>query len=226
MTEFVAIAVIGYLVGTISFARIVGRLALPGEDLSVTEYDVAGLDMKSTYVGVSASSVLKRAGWKLGVGVIVLDLAKAFVPTLIVRLLYPDHSLHLVMAAAVMIGHVWPIWWRFLGGRGQATLLGGALAIDVLAIPVAILGSALAGLGGFTSVYMARNMFPAIAIPWFAAMADAAHVWWAIVINVVYWIASRNDVREELLVRKAKGIPQLSYVDRLRRAWHDFLHED
>lgn len=226
MSELISIAVIGYLIGTISFARIVGRYAVPGEDMSVTEYDVAGLDLKSTYVGVSASSVMKRAGWTWGIAVIVLDLLKAFVPTLIVRLLYPDDSLHLVMAAAVMIGHVWPIWWRFLGGRGQATLLGGALAIDVLAIPVAIFGSALVGIVGFTSVYMARNMFPAIAIPWFAVMADAAHVWWAIVINVVYWIASRNDVREELEIRRVKGIPQLRYLPRLRRAWHDFIHED
>ena len=182
--------------------------------------------MKSTYVGISASSVMKRAGWKWGVAVIVLDLAKALVPTLIVRILYPENSFHLVMAAAVMIGHVWPIWWRFLGGRGQATLLGGALAIDLLAIPVALLGSAVVGLVGFTSVYMARNMFPAIAIPWFAVMADGAHVWWAIVINVVYWVASRNDVRDDLRIRKAKGIPQLGYLPRLRRAWHDFLNED
>jgi hypothetical protein len=91
---------------------------------------------------------------------------------------------------------------------------------------VAIFGSALVGLVGFTSVYMARNMFPAIAIPWFAVMADAAHVWWAVAVNLIYWIASRNDVREELHIRRAKGLPQLSYVPRLRRAWHDFIHED
>jgi glycerol-3-phosphate acyltransferase PlsY len=226
VSELIVIAGIGYLIGTISFARIVGRLALPGEDLSVTEYEVAGLDIKSTYVGVSASSIMERAGWKWGLAVIALDAAKAFVPTLIVRILYPDDSLHLLMGAAVIIGHVWPVWWRFLGGRGQSALLGAALAIDVAAIPVAVLGSALVGVVGFTSVYMARNMFPAIAVPWFAVMADAAHVWWAIAINVVYWIASRNDVREELRIRNAKEISQLDYLPRLRRAWHDFLHED
>ena len=57
-------AVAGYLVGTISFSRILGRIRLPGADLSETSYDVEGTDETWTYRGVSATSLLARAGWK------------------------------------------------------------------------------------------------------------------------------------------------------------------
>lgn len=225
MTLLVA-AVAGYLIGTISFSRIAARLALGGADISVTEFDVAGTDAKWVYRGVSATSVLERAGWRWGVAVIVLDALKAFAPVLAVRMAAPDSDTYLVLGAAVMMGHVWPVWWRFVGGRGQSVLLGALLAIDVAAVPVAVLGGALVGLVGFTSVYMARNMGPAILVPWFALAADAPHVWFAVAVNMIYWTASRFDVMEEARARAVRGIPGMNYPQRLRLAWHDFFVED
>jgi glycerol-3-phosphate acyltransferase PlsY len=226
MTLNVLAALAGYLIGTISFARIAGRLALPGVDLSVTEYAVPGFETTSVYRGVSASSVMERAGWKWGVSVIVLDALKAFIPTLAVRLAFPDSAAYLVVAVAVIIGHNWPVWWNFVGGRGQASLLGAMLAIDLLAIPVATIAGSVVGLVVFTSVYMARNMSPALLIPWFWLTGDTEHVLFALAINVVYWFASRGDVAEELRIRRLRGIPDMSYPRKLRLAWHDFFTED
>lgn len=216
----------GYLIGTISFSRIAARIALDGADISVTEFDVAGTDTKWVYRGVSATSVLERAGWKWGVAVIVLDALKAFAPTMTLRLSMPDSAAYLVVAAAVMAGHVWPVWWKFLGGRGQAVLLGALLAVDVAAIPVAAVGGAIVGLVLFTSVYMARNMGPALLIPWFAFAAGSFHVGFAVAVNAIYWAASARDVTQELQARTARGIPEMSYPARLRLAWHDFFNED
>lgn len=226
MTLNVLVALVGYLIGTISFARIAGRMALPGEDISVTEYPVPGEETTSTYRGVSASSVMERAGWKWGVSVIVLDALKAFIPTLVVRLAFPDSSAYLIVAVAVIVGHNWPVWWNFFGGRGQASMLGAMLAIDILAIPVAVLAGSVVGLVVFTSVYMARNMSPALLIPWFWFTSDIDHVLFALAVNIAYWVASRGDVAEELRIRRLRGIPDLSYPQRLRLAWHDFFTED
>ena len=226
MALLVAAAVAGYLIGTISFTRILGRLALPGEDLAVTEYAVPGTDETWTYRGVSASSLLERASWQWGVAVILLDAAKAFAPTLALRLAYPDSDAFLVAAIAVIAGHIWPVWWRFLGGRGQSSMLGALLAIDVLAIPVAALAGAMVGLIVFTSVYMARNMGPAMLIPWFWAVADPSHVWFAVGLNIVYWTAVRGDLAEEAHARRARGLAELAYGPRLRVAWHDFFNAD
>lgn len=227
MALLFAAAVGGYLIGTVSFSRIAGRLRLRGQDLSSTEYAVPGSDAKWVYRGVSATSVLERAGWKWGLAVIILDAAKAFVPTLVLRLAYPDSNAYLVVAVAVIVGHVWPVWWRFVGGRGQSSLLGALLAIDVLALAVGAISGAVFGLVVFTSVYMARNMGPALLVPWFwLATGAGPRLWFAIAVNVVYWLAVRRDLVEEAGARRARGIAALPYSARLRQAWHDFFNED
>ncbi|NND04114.1 MAG: glycerol-3-phosphate acyltransferase [Acidimicrobiia bacterium] len=226
MSVIVLAVVGGYLLGTVSFARIAARVALSGADISVTEYEVPGTDTKWVYRGVSATSVLERAGWKWGVGVIVLDALKAFAPTMALRLAFPDSNAYLVVAVAVIAGHVWPVWWRFVGGRGQSTLLGALLAIDVLSIPVSAIVGSIVGLVVFTSVYLARNMGPALLVPWFALAAGPTEVVFALSVNVIYWVASRGDVAEELAARRARGINDLPYPARLGQAWSDFFSED
>ncbi len=226
MTLLAAAIVGGYLIGSISFARVASHYALSGADISVTEFDVAGTEEKWVYRGVSATSVMERAGWRWGVAVIVLDALKAFVPAMTLRLLFPDSDAYLVVAVAVMAGHVWPVWWRFVGGRGQSSLVGALLAIDVLAIPAAAIAGAVVGLVVFTSVYMARNMGPGLLIPWFAFVAGMPHVLFAIAVNIIYWIASRGDLAEELSARSAQGIASLDYPTRLRKAWSGFFAED
>lgn len=221
------VAVIGYLIGTISFTRLIGRFALPGEDLSETEYQIPESDETWTYRGVSASSVVERAGWKWGLAVVILDGLKGLLPTLVLLVAFPDSPAYAVGAAAVIVGHVWPVWWRFEGGRGQSVLIGALIPIDVLSLPVAILVGAALGIVVFTSVYMARNMWPLPLIAWFWwSDGISANFWFAVVANVVYWMASRSDVDEALRVRRFRGISAMSYPDRLRHVWRAFFSED
>ena len=221
------VAVGGYLIGTISFARLIGRRILPGEDLSETEYAIPDCDETTTYRGVSSSSIIERSGWKWGLAVAVLEGLKALIPTLVLLVAYPASAAYAVAAVAVMAGHVWPVWWRFEGGRGQAVLIGALVAIDAVAIPAAIVAGAVLGLVGFTSVYMARNMWPLPLIPWFWWRDGiGTNFWFAVAVNVIYWLASRSDVAEEIRVRKIRGISGQSYPSRLRHAWHAFFAED
>ena len=221
------VAVIGYLIGTISFTRLIGRFVLPGEDLSETEYQIPESDETWIYRGVSASSVVERAGWKAGLAVVILDALKGLVPTLALLIAFPDSPAYAVGAAAVLVGHVWPVWFRFEGGRGQSVLIGALIAIDVFSLPVAILAGAALGIVVFTSVYMARNMWPVPLIAWFWWSAGiSADFWFAVIANVVYWVASRSDIVEALRVRRLRGISDMSYPDRLRHAWRAFFSED
>jgi glycerol-3-phosphate acyltransferase PlsY len=221
------VAVGGYLIGTISFTRLIGRRILPGEDLSETEYAIPGSEETTIYRGVSASTIVERSGWKWGLTVAVLDGLKALIPTLVLLIGYPHSAAYAVAPVAVMVGHVWPVWWGFEGGRGQAVLVGALIAIDAVAVPVAMLSGAVLGLLVFTSVYMARNMWPLPLIPWFWWRDGiGTNLWFAMAVNVVYWVASRSDVAEELRVRKLRGISELSYPNRLRHAWRAFFTED
>ena len=112
------LAVAGYLVGAISFARLVGAKVAPGDDLSSTTLDLPG-EATIDYGGVSATSIAVRGGPKWGVFTGVLDMAKAFLPVLITRLVWPDDTYYLVVAVATVVGHNYPVYYRFKGDAGR-----------------------------------------------------------------------------------------------------------
>ena len=70
----IAAVVAAYLIGSVSFARIVAARVIPDEDITTTAFDVPDSDETWTYHGVSATSVLQRAGARWGIAVIVLDI--------------------------------------------------------------------------------------------------------------------------------------------------------
>ncbi len=221
------VALLGYAIGTISFARIIGRIVVPGVDLSVTEYPMDGSDETWTYRGVSASTVTDRANWKWGLVVVMLDALKALVPVLLLRTMEPDTGSFAVMAAAVMVGHVWPVWWRFKGGRGQSVLLGALVVIDAVSILVGVLAGLIVGLIVFTSSYVAREFWPLPLAPWFWwTEGIGPEFWFAVVVAVVYLLGIREDIAEEHRSRRIEGISDLHYPARLRDAWNRFFTED
>jgi glycerol-3-phosphate acyltransferase PlsY len=214
----------GYLIGTVSFARIVGRLRRPSADITVTELAVEDTGETWTYTGVSATSVIHGVGAGWGLAVIGFDAVKAFVPTLDVRLAFPDESLHLLVALAVVVGHIWPVWYRFRGGRGQACTLGVMFAVDPLGIPVVMVAGAIVGVLVVTSVYFARNSSILYLIPWFWLRDGIGpEFWFAVALNVIYWIALIPDVREEVRVARALGTFRRPYPARLRKAVRRFF---
>jgi glycerol-3-phosphate acyltransferase PlsY len=92
-------ALAGYLVGSISFARVVGRLLLPGQDLSAAtlQFDARGaLEVER----VSATSVSVRARRRWGLLVSLLDIAKAAVITAVFRWIAPDQPAYLAAVAS------------------------------------------------------------------------------------------------------------------------------
>jgi len=210
----VAVAVVGYLLGSISFARMVGRRVVPDADLTATDVQLPGGAIIE-YGGVSATSIGARTGPKWGIVVGVGDILKAFIPTLIVRLVWPDESYHLVVAVAVMFGHNYPIFYRFQGGRGQSPLYGGLLAVDWLAIPVT------SALGVGVGLFLLRDMFVAyllgqwLLIPWFVWRGGSPEVAYAVVINLLYTVASIPELKRYLVKRRAGELKQVA-------SWRDF----
>jgi len=217
------IAVGGYLLGSVSSARLVGRRAVPGDDLLATDLPVPGSSEIWTYRGVSATSLLGRGRIRWGLLVIVLDALKALIPTLAVHLAWPDGSWHLVAGAAVLTGHVYPVWHRFRGGRGQACLLGAMLVINPVVIPAVLVAGAIVGLLFFTSGYAARNGSAFFLIPWYAiGQGWGPGLWFSLWVCGIYILAIVPDVREEVRVQRALGTFSLGYWERLRTAWADF----
>ena len=111
--------VAGYLLGSISFARLVARRVDRTVDVThiVTE---VGDGVTFTSDAVSATSVRMKLGKRYGLLVALLDMAKVAVPVLVLRLLYPGEPYLYLAAAAGVAGHNWPVYHRFQGGRGES----------------------------------------------------------------------------------------------------------
>lgn len=200
-------AAVGYLCGAISFARLVGRIVAPQGDLTQTEIKLDSTDDKVIMSAVSATTVSMRLGSKYGFVTVVLDMLKIAVPTLIVKLLYPEAHYFLITAAAGMIGHIWPLYHRFRGGRGLSAVYGGMFAIDPIGVFVTSIGGMLLGL------FVLRDMLVAyvgglwLLIPWlWFRTHEVAYLVYAVVVNIILLLAMLPEAKQYIrLRREGKG---------------------
>jgi glycerol-3-phosphate acyltransferase PlsY len=127
----------GYLSGSVPYGVILTRL-------------VTGKDVRTVGSGnIGATNAARAGGRKLGLLVLLLDVLKAVVPVLVARRLLggePDaERWTTAVAVAAFVGHVFPVWLGFRGGKGVATGLG----IFLVLAPWA----ALAGAAAYAVVY-------------------------------------------------------------------------
>jgi glycerol-3-phosphate acyltransferase PlsY len=189
--------VVGYLVGSISFARVVGRFVAPGEVPSTArlEFNAAGV---VEVEGVSATSVSITAGRRWGLLVSVLDIAKAALVTLAFRLMAPDEPAYLVAATFAVVGHIWPLWHRFRGGFGVSPILGGLLVVDPVAVLVTIPLGIVIGLV-LADRLVVFDGWTVLLTPWFLVVRDEPEAaLYALLTTLLYWWAMRVEIRDHL----------------------------
>lgn len=129
-------ALTGYLLGSLPFGLIIGRLA-------------GGVDLRQVGSGrTGATNALRTIGAKGAALVFVLDLAKGLAAVLLARWLWAGDPGWLEWVAAVagfaaVVGHVWSVFIRFSGGRGVATSTGALLGMApwalVFLVPMVVL---------------------------------------------------------------------------------------
>lgn len=120
------LVVVGYLLGSLSFALLLVRWKT-GRDIRTEGSGNAG-----------ATNVLRSHGRALGIMVAVLDVAKGAVAVLLVRLITADPRYAAAAGVAAILGHVFPIYSGFRGGKGVATAIGAFLALAPWAALVSV----------------------------------------------------------------------------------------
>lgn len=117
-----------YLLGSIPFSVIVGYL-------------FSGVDVRKLGSGnAGATNVYRVAGLIPAILATILDVAKGATPVLVVRILAPDIEwLHLAAGFAAVIGHIFPLFAGFKGGKGVNTLLGAFVVLLPLEIAICTL---------------------------------------------------------------------------------------
>ncbi|MFP6748751.1 MAG: glycerol-3-phosphate 1-O-acyltransferase PlsY [Alphaproteobacteria bacterium] len=113
---FWAAAAFGYLLGSIPFGLVLTRLAGLG--------DVRAIGSGS----IGATNVLRTGNKGLAAMTLILDGGKGAVAVLLANMYGPDTAV--LAGAGAFIGHLFPVWLKFRGGKGVATYLGVLLAIN------------------------------------------------------------------------------------------------
>jgi glycerol-3-phosphate acyltransferase PlsY len=120
------LVILAYLLGSISFAVLLVR-ATTGRDIRAEGSGNAG-----------ATNVLRSHGKKLALLVALLDVAKGVAGVLLVRLVTADPRWAAAAGFAAILGHVFPVFYGFRGGKGVATAVGAFLALSPLALLVCL----------------------------------------------------------------------------------------
>lgn len=118
MTPWLISIPLAYLLGSIPFGYLLVKI-------------FRHQDIRATGSGnIGATNVLRSGSKGLGIATLLLDLGKAFLAVKIAQHLAPgDYDLAVVAAVAAILGHVFPIWLGFRGGKGVASALGVFLAL-------------------------------------------------------------------------------------------------
>jgi len=122
-----ALVFASYLLGSIPFGYLLVRLR-------------SGRDVRSVGSGnIGATNVVRAAGWSTGVATLILDLAKGMFAVWLAGH-FSDGNIRIVMFAglAAILGHIFPVWLKFSGGKGVATALGVFLMISWTAVAAAV----------------------------------------------------------------------------------------
>ena len=111
---------IAYLLGSLPTALVVVRL-------------MTGKDVRRMGSGnIGGTNALRAAGWKAGVAVTVIDVAKGALAVWLMRMYNPESGWVAAAMLAVVVGHCYPVWLRFRGGKGVAAGFGAFLVIAPL----------------------------------------------------------------------------------------------
>jgi len=191
----VAAAIVGYLLGSLSFARIVTRLAEPGGEVKPIDMQLSTGEVFTSDM-VSATAVRVSLGTRYGLLTGLLDALKVAVPAMVLRRLRPGDSSYVALAAGGVLGHNLPVYHGFKGGRGESPIYGVMLSVD----PVGVVATAVAGLGlGFAagSLLVLRWAGLVLLVPWFALVRhDRPLALFAAFANVAYFTALRSELRQ------------------------------
>ncbi len=112
--------ILSYLIGAIPFGLLLGKAFI-------------GIDVRTVGSGnIGATNVLRAGGKKAAVLTLLADCLKGFLPVLAVRYVFQAEHITVAAGAAAIIGHNFPIYLRFKGGKGVATSFGVVLAVSPL----------------------------------------------------------------------------------------------
>ena len=195
--SLIAAIIGGYLLGSIPFGLLLTRMAGLGDIRNIGSGNIG------------ATNVLRTGNKGLALATLLLDGGKGAAAVLIARAVSDD--LAVIAGACAFLGHLFPVWLKFKGGKGVATALGTWLA---LAWPIGVLACFTWLIIALVFRYSSLSALLAVALaPIYAIwLGSPALIWFGVGVTVLVWIRHHENIRrllkgEEPKIGKKKPSP-------------------
>ena len=178
--DILIIGIISYLMGSIPFGLILTKLFLKKDIREIGSGNIG------------ATNVLRSGNKIIGYTTLTLDILKAVIPVIFVKIYYTDF-LYLASLSA-FLGHVFPIWLKFKGGKGVATYVGILFAINIyFGIIFTLCWFVIFGITKFSSL---SSLVASISIPVYLIITSQFdEIFFFIIMFVLIFFTHRENIK-------------------------------
>ena len=187
--DYIITALVSYLFGSIPFGYLFTKILLKNHIW----------DVGSGNIG--ATNVLRTGNKSLGYLTLVLDIAKAVVPVIYIKFNYPD--LVYISALCAFLGHLFPVWLKFKGGKGVATFVGILISINIY---YALVFGTIWILTFLISKYSSlSSLFASISIPLYLLIINKGNIIFFIIMFVLIFYTHRENIKRLINKEETKS---------------------
>ena len=187
--DYIVTALISYLFGSIPFGYLFTKILLKKDIRNVGSGNIG------------ATNVLRTGNKSLGYLTLILDIAKAVVPVIYIKFNYPD--LVYISALCAFLGHLFPIWLKFKGGKGVATFVGILISINIYyAVVFGIVWTLTFLISKYSSL---SSLFASISIPIYLLIIDQDNIFFFIIMFVLIFYTHRENIKRLINKEETKS---------------------
>ena len=187
--DYIITALVSYLFGSIPFGYLFTKLLL--------KKDIR--DVGSGNIG--ATNVLRTGYKSLAYLTLFLDIAKAVVPVVYIKFNYPD--LIYISALCAFLGHLFPVWLKFKGGKGVATFVGILISINIYyALVFGIVWILTFLISKYSSL---SSLFASISIPIYLLIINQGNIIFFIIMFVLIFYTHRENIKRLINKEETKS---------------------
>jgi len=187
--DYIVTALISYLFGSIPFGYLFTKILLKKDIRNVGSGNIG------------ATNVLRTGNKSLGYLTLILDIAKAVVPVIYIKFNYPD--LVYISALCAFLGHLFPIWLKFKGGKGVATFVGILISINIYyALVFGIVWTLTFIISRYSSL---SSLFASISIPIYLLIINQSNIIFFIIMFVLIFYTHRENIKRLINKEETKS---------------------
>ena len=187
--DYIITALVSYLFGSIPFGYLFTKILLKKDIRNVGSGNIG------------ATNVLRTGNKSLGYLTLILDIAKAVVPVIYIKFNYPD--LVYISALCAFLGHLFPIWLKFKGGKGVATFVGILISINIYyALVFGIVWTFTFLISRYSSL---SSLFASISIPIYLLIINQSNIIFFIIMFVLIFYTHRENIKRLINKEETKS---------------------